>query len=187
VVARFIVVKQTKMGNTYQNGYKKQMAIKYTKVASKLSNGHEIHQKFPSRGLPKCTKIRIFENKPSVNPALPRMRFFWRQRSQEFLRTIRKRKTVFLAGKKFEWCRVSFSIMSVGKVSSHFFHEDFVKLKARKRATGGQSYQKLQIFVKQIFVACTVCILVKFYRYFLAGQVFYYHFESVVLKYVPVL
>jgi hypothetical protein len=73
----------------------------------------------------------------------------------------------FLAGKKFEWCRVAFSIMSVGKVSSHFFPEDFVKLKARKRATGGQSYQKLQIFV-----ACTVCILVKFYRYFLAGQVF---------------
>jgi hypothetical protein len=37
------------------------------------------------------------------------------------------------------------------------------------------SYQKLQIFVTY-----TVYLLVTFYHYFLAGQVFYDHFESIV-------
>jgi hypothetical protein len=43
------------MGNTYQNGYKKQMAIKYTKVAYKLSNGHGIPT--PEISIPRPSKM----------------------------------------------------------------------------------------------------------------------------------
>jgi hypothetical protein len=37
-----------------------QNAIEYTKIAIKIPNGHEAHQKLPSQCLPKCTKIGIF-------------------------------------------------------------------------------------------------------------------------------
>jgi hypothetical protein len=44
-------------------------------------------------------------------------------------------------------------------------------------AIGGLSSQKLQVFV-----TFPIYILVAFYWYFLAGQVFYQHFESIVSK-----
>jgi hypothetical protein len=45
---------------TNQNGYK---------IAIKIPNGHEIHQKVPSQVPLKCTKMGILSMKPSGNPA----------------------------------------------------------------------------------------------------------------------
>jgi hypothetical protein len=49
-----MAIKYTKLLQKYS------MAIKYTKTAIKIPNGRAIHQKFPSQGLPKYTRIRIF-------------------------------------------------------------------------------------------------------------------------------
>jgi hypothetical protein len=52
------------------NTYK--LALKYISIGIKIPNGHDAHQNFPSRGLPKCTKIGIFglknENISTGNP-----------------------------------------------------------------------------------------------------------------------
>jgi hypothetical protein len=49
------------MGKIYQNVHKKYlMSINYTIMAIKIPIGHEIHQKFPTSGLPKCIEIDVF-------------------------------------------------------------------------------------------------------------------------------
>jgi hypothetical protein len=50
-----------KRGKIHQNGHiRYQMTIKYTKMAISIPNDHEIHQNFPSQGLPHNTKAGIF-------------------------------------------------------------------------------------------------------------------------------
>jgi hypothetical protein len=44
------------------------MDIKYTNLAIKIPNGHNLYQNFPAQRLQKYVKI-WYENKPSGNPA----------------------------------------------------------------------------------------------------------------------
>jgi hypothetical protein len=72
MVARFLLIKYTKMGKTYTKlPLKYQMAIYYTKWPTDISNCHKIHQHLSLQDTLKCTQIWIFgfENIPSGNLA----------------------------------------------------------------------------------------------------------------------
>jgi hypothetical protein len=61
VVARFLLVRDTKTGKNVHNEHKLyQMIIKYPKCPLNVQDGHKIYQHFPNQGTPKFTQIGIF-------------------------------------------------------------------------------------------------------------------------------